>query len=87
MLKTIGRKAIRISLPFWLANFEAFILEKLPSPLLTRDQLKLLKIDNIIDGSYNGFECLGIDPTALEIILPTYLNRFCASSSRIRYSK
>ena len=55
---------------------EAFFLEMLPVPPLTRDQVKLLERDNVVDPRALGFKDLGIQPTAVEAILPTYLGRF-----------
>ena len=45
--KCINKKRVFLPLPFLLAKFSAKILEKMPNPLLTVDQLKLLKYDNI----------------------------------------
>ena len=45
--KCINKKRVFLPLPFFLAKFSAKILEKMPNPLLTVDQLKLLKYDNI----------------------------------------
>ena len=44
----VGKKKILISLPISIAKLIAFFLEKIPRPLLTRDQLRLLKYDNIL---------------------------------------
>jgi NADH dehydrogenase len=38
----------------------------------------MLKTDNVVSGNAKTFRDLGINPTALEIILPTYLSRFCS---------
>ncbi|MEM1401213.1 MAG: complex I NDUFA9 subunit family protein, partial [Pseudomonadota bacterium] len=48
----------------------------LPKPLLTTDQLKLLKVDNVVAEEASGFADLELEPTAIEVILPTYLRRF-----------
>jgi len=45
--KCINKKRIFLPLPLFLAKFSAKILEKMPNPLLTVDQLNLLKYDNI----------------------------------------
>ena len=50
--------------------------EFLPVPPLTRDQVALLKSDNVVGGDLPTFKDLGIVPTAAEVILPTYLDRF-----------
>jgi NADH dehydrogenase len=63
-------------LPLSVAEIEAFFLEKLPVPPLTRDQVKLLERDNVVDPRALGFKDLGIQPTAVEAIIPTYLGRY-----------
>ena len=45
----------------------------LPRPMLTRDQLRLLKSDNVLSGQLPGFEAMGIQPEAMELRVPTYL--------------
>ena len=82
MLAEIGRKRILVPVPFWAAAVKAFFLEHLrlpffiPKPLLTRDQVKLLKNDNVVGINSIGFESLGVTPTPLYAVLPTYLNRY-----------
>ncbi len=57
LLKLIDKKRILIPIPYILAKFSAGFFEKFPNPLLTRDQLRLLKYDNISSGKYkNNFE-------------------------------
>ena len=48
----------------------------LPKPPLTVDQVKLLKRDNVVSGLFPGLPELGVRPTALEAIIPSYLDRF-----------
>lgn len=76
LLAEIGRKKFLAPVPFGLARFEAWFLEKLPVPLLTRDQVDMLRQDNVCGGQLPGFEALGIKPVAAEAILPSYLHRF-----------
>jgi uncharacterized protein YbjT (DUF2867 family) len=76
LLREIRRRRALINLPFALAKFEAFFLEWLPRPPLTRDQVRLLERDNVVTPGLPGLVDLGIVPTALELILPTYLDRF-----------
>ncbi len=76
MLEQIGRRRLLLPLPFWAAALEATVLERLPTPLLTRDQVKLLRHDNVVAPDALTFADLGIWPTAVEAILPTYLDRF-----------
>jgi NADH dehydrogenase len=77
MLKQIGRRRLLLPLPFWAATLEAAVLERLPTPLLTRDQVKLLRRDNVVGTDALTLADLGIEATAVEVILPTYLDRYC----------
>ena len=46
------------------------------APMLTRDQVELLRSDNVVSEGALGLEDLGIRPTAIEPILPTYMYRY-----------
>jgi NADH dehydrogenase len=76
MLAEIHRRRLLVPLPFWAASLEATFLELMPVPLLTRDQVKLLKHDNVVGRDALTLEDLGIAPTAVELIIPTYLERY-----------
>lgn len=80
MLREIGRKRMLVPLPFAVAKLQALILEMLPGKLLTRDQVKLLKTDNVVskkaEREERTLKAIGITPTSLEAILPSYLWRF-----------
>ena len=76
MLKEINRRRLLLPLPFPVARFEATFLEFLPKPPLTRDQVRLLERDNVVLPGVLGFGDLGIAPTALELVLPSYLARY-----------
>jgi len=52
LLKLINKKRILIPMPLLIAKLSATFFEIMPQPLLTRDQLKLLKYDNISSGKY-----------------------------------
>jgi len=60
LLKSIDKKRILLPLPLIFANFLAKIFELMPSPLLTQDQLRLLKYDNISSGQYKTNFDIGI---------------------------
>lgn len=79
-LREIGRKRLLLPLPAGLASLQARFLELLPNPLLTRDQVKLLGVDNVVSEAAiaegRTLEGLGIAPTALGAVLPGYLWRF-----------
>lgn len=80
VLATIERKRLLISLPFALAKFQSYFLQLLPKPLLTPDQVELFKRDNVVSEQAkrerHTLEALGIDPVAIEAIVPSYLWRF-----------
>src|SRR5580704_14254492 len=88
VLTTIERRRLLVPLPFGLAKLQAAVFElvsKLPlrflsKPLLTRDQVELLRYDNVVSDTAFGdgrtFEGLGIPPRSVEAIVPTYLWRF-----------
>ncbi len=71
-----GRDRKLVNVPFCLASFKAAFLEKLPGQILTRDQVTLLKSDNIVSDSAKRLGDLGIEPTTMEAIAPRYLYRF-----------
>ena len=50
--KLIKKKRVLIPLPISFAKISAVYFEKLPNPLITTDQLKLLKYDNITTGNF-----------------------------------
>jgi len=60
LLILIGKKRILIPLPLSIANFSAKLFEKLPNPLLTSDQLRLLKYDNVTSGKYKTNSDIGV---------------------------
>ena len=62
LLNLIGKKRMLIPLPISIAKSIAFFLEKVPKPLLTRDQLKLLKYDNILSNNIKSNIDIGIHP-------------------------
>jgi uncharacterized protein YbjT (DUF2867 family) len=76
MLHVTGRKRLLMPVPFGLASFKAFFLELLPNPLLTRDQVRVLKRDAVARPGAPGLAELGIAPQALELVLPSYLDRY-----------
>ncbi len=76
LLRETGRRRALVPVPAELAAFGAYFLEFLPHPPLTRDQIKLLQIDNVVAAGMPGLDALGIAPTALELVLPSYLDRF-----------
>jgi NADH dehydrogenase len=79
MLRIVGRRRLLIEVPFGIARLQARLLELLPAPPLTRDQVELLKHDNVVSPGMPGFEALGITPTPIELVVPEYLARYRAA--------
>ena len=76
VLSVTERKRVLLPIPFWVAEIQASILEKLPKPLLTTDQIRLMQTDNVLSGEQKTLSDLGIKPMAAEAILPSYLHRY-----------
>jgi NADH dehydrogenase len=79
-LEQIGRKRLLLPLPWTVARVQAFFMEFMPKPMLTRDQVTMLETDNVVSGKAisegRTLEGLGISPTAMRTILPSYLWRY-----------
>lgn len=77
MMATTGRKRSLLPLPTSFASVMGFVCELLPfPPAITRDQVKMLKHDNVRVQGEQGFESLGMEPRALEPLLPEILARY-----------
>lgn len=94
MLGVIERRRLLVPVPFWATAIEGAVIETamnvlakiggtiVPAPPITHDQVRLLRNDNIASGDLPGLNELGISPTALEAILPTYLARYRRGGSK-----
>jgi len=78
MLGVIDRKRLLVPLPFWMAFLKSIFLQLMPKPLLTPDQVKLLRHDNIVAPTAHTLKDLGITPTTVEAEVPSYLWRYRA---------
>jgi NADH dehydrogenase len=78
ILRETGRSRALIPIPFALASLKAAFLQLLPNPLLTMDQVRLLKKDNVVSSTAAGLADLGITPTSAEAVIPAYLWRYRA---------
>src|SRR6478672_10814813 len=80
VLTTIERKRLLVSLPFFMARAQATFLQYFPKPVLTPDQVELLRSDNVVSQAATSetrtLQGLGIDPAPMEAIVPSYLWRF-----------
>jgi uncharacterized protein YbjT (DUF2867 family) len=78
ILRETGRSRPLVPVPFWLASIKSVFLQFLPGKLLTPDQVKFLKTDNVVTPGALTLADLGITPDSLEAVLPAYLWRFRA---------
>jgi uncharacterized protein YbjT (DUF2867 family) len=80
VLETIERKRLLLPLPFFAAKLQAAFLQFAPKPMLTPDQVELLRTDNVVSqeaiGEGRTLQGLGIEPEPIEAIVPAYLWRF-----------
>jgi NADH dehydrogenase len=76
LLRQIHRRRLLVPWPFAMAELQAIFFELLPVPPLTRDQVRMLRHDNVVAEGALTLADLGIAPTAAEVILPTYLDRY-----------
>lgn len=70
LARELGKQPILIPVPFALWKVIGSIGEMLPSPPVTRNQVELLKRENIASPDMPGFENLGMAPRSLEEMLP-----------------
>jgi NADH dehydrogenase len=82
ILDTTRRRAPMLDMPMGLMRWQAGLLQRLPSPPLTRDQLLLLERDNVVAAGAAGFAELGIVPKSVESVVPGYLKRFRPGGGR-----
>jgi len=82
MLDVLDRRRLLVPLSFGMAELQARFLELLRVPPLTRDQVELLKTDNVVAEGAKGLADLAIAPTPIELIVPEYLARYRASAAR-----
>jgi NADH dehydrogenase len=80
VLATTERRRLLVPVPFGLMKLQAMILQFLPKPPITPDQVELLRHDNVVSDSARQqgrtLEALGIVPASTAAIVPDYLWRF-----------
>ena len=84
MLSVIHRRRLIVNLPFWIGSIMGAVLDfgsvltgrNISNRIVTRDQVKSLKVDNVVAKGAKGLEDLGIAPTPAAAIIPDYLWRF-----------
>ena len=75
VLEQTGKRRLLLPLPYFAWNALAALMAPLPARPISRDQVKLMQTDNVVSPGALTFADLGITPTALEAIAPTYLRR------------
>ena len=76
IIKQIKRKRLLLPVPHGVMTLAATAMSILPAAPVTRDQLNLLKVDNVASADLPGLEELGIQPTPIDLIVPSYLERY-----------
>jgi NADH dehydrogenase len=80
IMQIVNRETMRrrhiMGVPFILAQIGAVFLQCLPKPLLTPDQVRQLKLGNVSQSHAPGLAEFGINPSAVEAIVGSYLKRF-----------
>lgn len=81
ILETTRRRKTRLSeVPFFAASLLAKLTGWLPGAPLTADQVELLKRDSVVKQGALTFDDLGITPTAVEAVAPSYLARYASKT-------
>lgn len=73
ILLQIQKRRLKLPIPYPIAMIMGTILGLLPTPPLTRDQVRLLRKDNVVTEGALTFKDLHIEPVAMEAIVPSYL--------------
>src|SRR5690606_32192031 len=76
LFRETARPRTLVSLPWGIAKIKGAVMSVLPKPPLTADQVESLKTDNVVGNGSLTFRDLGIVPTGMDAILPTYLSRY-----------
>ena len=73
LLKLIGKKRLLFPMPISIAATMGFFMQYLPSPIITYDQVKLLRQDNVVSEKQNTLESLDIVKHSVKDILQNYI--------------
>lgn len=84
MLKVTLRRRLVLNLPFWVGSVMGGVLDAgsamtlglVKNKILTSDQVRQLRTDSVVAEGARGLEALGIAPTEMDAILPSYLWRY-----------
>ena len=73
VLGQVGGRAVPVPVPFMVWDAVAALMSPHPNPPLTRDQVKLMQRDNVVGAEALTLEDLGLRPTSVEQVAPSYL--------------
>jgi uncharacterized protein YbjT (DUF2867 family) len=76
LLTALNRQRVLIPISFALAEMQAGLLELLPNPPLTRDQVRLLKTDKVVSGAEPVLGDLSVQPRPLEEFLSVFKDKY-----------
>jgi uncharacterized protein YbjT (DUF2867 family) len=76
LMSVLNRQRLLIPIPFALAEMQAGLLELLPNPPLTRDQVRLLKTDKMVSGAEPTLDDLGVHARPLEEFLAELKDKY-----------
>ena len=76
LLRQIKKKRLLLPINLKLAKYLGKVIQLFPKPLLTEDQVELLKHDSVVSNNYPTLRDLGINPRTIESVLPNYIWRF-----------
>lgn len=72
LLKVKGQRRLIVPIPFCVAKIKAYLLEAIGFPIVTVQQVEMLKYDNVSQGE-DGLKLFGISARSLEFGLKRYL--------------
>jgi len=81
MQKSVRRNRVVFDMPFWMSGLQAKLFDfaetitfgLFKNTILTADQVRSLKVDNIVSDNKRNFARLGITPTSMDAVIDEYL--------------
>ena len=73
LLRQLGRRRLLLPVPYFVWELLAAVMAPLPKRPISRDQVVLMKRDNVVGPKALSFAELGLAPSSVEAILPAYL--------------
>jgi NADH dehydrogenase len=73
-LEAANRHPLLLPVPYFALELAAFLAQAIPFSPLNPDIVRLMRLDNVVSEGADGLAALGIQPTAAELILPTYMH-------------